>query len=195
MIRYEGLTAEDVALVAEMVTPDPASRVFGMTPTGIRQFLTLMPLSAQVPESVSAKAARIRKLLMYGFLEYEFYTIACDECITLSELALNCAVGPTERGKRAPYLRELLSTARKRSLIPPRMTDRQLEALRSLRNDAAHPRECHLLVPAIAFEMYVITIDLVNSLFDEQWRRVEPEPVRRIRERYEDIMRSTPSQG
>ena len=188
--RYEGLTAEDLALVAELVAPDPASRVFGMTPAGTKRFLALMPLTARAPDSVRAKAGRVSKLLMYGFLEYQFYTAACDECITLSELALVCAAGTIERGERVPYLSDLLKAAREQGLIPPRITDQQLKALRELRNDLAHPRECHLLTPAIAFETYVVTMDLVNSLFDEEWRGSEPEPVRRMRQRYENLSKS-----
>ena len=189
-VHYNGLTIEDMALVEEMVTPHQSSRVFGMTPANTKRFLEGMPLSALSPEPVRTAAKRIDKLLMFGFLEYEFYTMACDECVRLSELALVGAIGPSDRRKHVPYLKEQLRTARERGLIPQRITEKQLEALWRLRNEAAHPRECHLLPPAIAFESYVVTIDLVNCLFDAEWRSREPEPVRRIRERYQGIFQA-----
>jgi len=194
-VHYNGLTIEDIALVEEMVTPDQSSKVFGMTPANTKRFLEGMPLSAQSPEPVRAAAKRIDKLLMFGFLEYEFYTMACDECVRLSELALVSAIGPTDRRKRVPYLKKQLGIARERGLIPQRITQKQLEALCGLRNEAAHPRECHLLPPAIAFETYVVTIDLVNCLFDAEWRSREPEPVRRIRERYQGIFQALNESG
>jgi hypothetical protein len=194
-VSLDGLTKEDVALVKEMVAPGQSSKFFGMTPASTKRFLQGMPLSALSPEPVRAAAKRIDKLLMFGFLEYEFYTIACDECVRLSELALASAIGPTDRRKRVPYIKKQLGTARERGLIPQRITEKQLEALWRLRNEAAHPRECHLLPPAIAFETYVITIDLVNCLFDAVWRSHEPEPVRRIRERYQGISQALNQSG
>jgi hypothetical protein len=192
--RYVGLSTEDMTLVEEMVAPDQGSKVFGVTPARTKRFLEGMPLSSLAPEPVGAAAKRIGKLLMFGFLEYEFYTIASVACITLSELALNCAVGPAEPCRHVPNLQELLSSARMRGLLPSRITDRQLEALRGLRNDMAHPRGCDLLAPAIAFEMYVTTMDLVNSLFDAAWRSNEPEAVRLIRERYQDLVHAPQAQ-
>jgi hypothetical protein len=194
-VRFEGLSIEDLALVKEMVTPDQSSKLFGMTPASTKRFLEGMPLSALSPEPVRAAAKRIDKLLVFGLLEYEFYTMACDECVRLSELALVSAIGPTDRRKRVPYLKKQLGTARERGFIPQRITEKQLEALCGLRNEAAHPRECHLLPPARAFETYVVTIDLVNCLFDAEWRSREPEPVRRIRKRYQGMFQALSKSG
>ncbi len=87
--------------LAALQTPDDATRYF--TPWGLaggllqpedsvrhlRGSLSRAQLAAQIPDEVRANFARLRKLFLYGLMEYEFFSAAS----TLTPLVLEGALG------------------------------------------------------------------------------------------------------
>jgi hypothetical protein len=199
------LNSQDLELYKQLLRIDSGVKAFGMSPSGIENELGLLKASGSVPTEIKSLIGRIRKLFLYSLLEYDFLDLAAQQCFLTIEAALRIILKEdvekilNERSKKWIGLWELIKIASKKGFIPVRYNQIKLDAMKDLRNSYSHPTYQSIIPPAIAFESYYVMIDFINCLFDEEWRKTEPEVVKRledsrneIRKQIEDFINKTP---
>ncbi len=128
-------------------------------------------LDPKVPEDLRKQFDTIRSLHVYGFFVYEFFTIAFSQALFLLEEALKLSFAEQNPGENPPRdLKRLFIWATEAGAGPlARITQiasqEQLDALRQLRNEFAHPSRPTILTPINSAELIKCCVLLLNALW------------------------------
>ena len=145
--------------------------------------LNKIPLSNRIPEDVANMIELSKKLCLYSYFEYDFYSVSTFFSCLAVEAALKVKLG-----KKQGCISELSKLALEQKLLPSRV-EFLFEPLRRLRNSYAHPKFKTVITPEMAVVSVLRIVDLVNCLFDPSaWER-EPDILTQQRIEYERIMK------
>ena len=204
-ITLPHVNSRDFELYKQLLQIDSRIKAFGMSPSRLENELNLLQVSNNVPSEIKSLILRIKKLFLHSLLEYDFLDLAAQQCFLTIEAALRIILKEeierimSETKKNWIGLWKLIKIASDKGLIPDRYNQTRLDAIKDLRNTYSHLSNQSIIPPAIAFESYYVMIDFINCLFDEEWRKTEPEIVKRleesrneIRKQIEELINKTP---
>lgn len=166
-------------ILKKITTPDERNE--GITVELLDNELNKIPLSNKIPEDVANMIELSKKLCLYAYLEYDFYSVGAFYGFLSVESALK-----SKLDKKSGKFSDLFSLAVKQGFIPPRVQFLG-ESIRELRNYHAHPTYKILINPELVIISLLRIIDFINCLFDPSVWDKEPDILRQQREENERI--------
>jgi len=169
---FATLTAFDER-VADIVQFDPLTGAIGAAASPlvlIQGMIADCDLAPDVPDPVRAHFERCRALHTYGCFRYEFFALATEQAYFTLEAGLRARYRadtstPQRRDPSKMGMQDLLRWGREQGLLYGQRNRVAEEALRQLRNMAAHPDVPPLLTPGISAGAIRDVAEILNHLW------------------------------
>ena len=72
----------------DLCKPDPRNSVFNITPETLEESLSKVKISRKVPKKIQEMLEFSKKICLYGYYEYDFYTLSSVYLFLLTETAI-----------------------------------------------------------------------------------------------------------
>jgi hypothetical protein len=131
-------------------------------------------LTAAVPEDVRSALEGARGAMCYGYFFYPLFMVGVEQSFRTAEAAARLRAGQLNGPRTARFV-ELIEFLLNAGAIAQADRD-QWDAIRRLRNEAAHPKFQQLVPPGPCVEMLTTVCHAINRLFAQPQREIPDDP-------------------